>query len=208
MTIDTNTIVSVTEANQNFSRVTRIAETNGQAVIFKNNRPKYMLVDLDNSPLIDMTDDEKIDFVAARILKKYKPAFMELQNDQILKREGLAASQAHRGGDGGSIGVRYETLLESALENVFSGFGGQEFYPTREEKGARLGYALISNHAFVDGNKRISMYVMLTFLEVNGHSVGLRQRRGCRGRSGCRLRRNGLRGAVGVGAGAPCLTQF
>ena len=46
---------------------------------------------------------------------------------------------------GGSIGVRYETLLESALENVFSGFGGQEFYPTREEKGARLGYALISN---------------------------------------------------------------
>ena len=71
-------IVSVTEANQNFSRVTRIAETNGQAVIFKNNRPKYMLVDLDNSPLIDMTDDEKIDFVAARILKKYKPAFMEL----------------------------------------------------------------------------------------------------------------------------------
>ena len=80
MTIDTNTIVSVTEANQNFSRVTRIAEksANGQAVIFKNNRPKYMLVDLDNSPLIDMTDDEKIDFVAARILKKYKPAFMEL----------------------------------------------------------------------------------------------------------------------------------
>lgn len=78
MTIDTNTIVSVTEANQNFSRVTRIAEANGQAVIFKNNRPKYMLVDLDNSSLIDMTDDEKIDFVAARILKKYKPAFMEL----------------------------------------------------------------------------------------------------------------------------------
>ena len=78
MTIDTNTIVSVTEANQNFSRVTRIAETNGQAVIFKNNSPKYMLVDLDNSPLIDMTDDEKVNFVAARILKKYKPAFMEL----------------------------------------------------------------------------------------------------------------------------------
>ena len=49
MTIDTNMIVSVTEANQNFSRVTRIAETNGQAVIFKNNRPKYMLVDLDNT---------------------------------------------------------------------------------------------------------------------------------------------------------------
>ena len=78
MTIDTKTIVSVTEANQNFSRVTRIAEKNGQAVIFQNNKPKYMLVDLDVSPMIDMTDDEKIDVVAARILKKYKPAFMEL----------------------------------------------------------------------------------------------------------------------------------
>ena len=78
MTIDTNTIVSVSEANQNFSRVTRIAEKNGQAVIFKNNRPKYMLVDLDTSPVIDMTDADKIDVVAARVLKKYKPAFLEL----------------------------------------------------------------------------------------------------------------------------------
>lgn len=78
MNIDTSTIVSATEANQNFSRVTRIAEKNGQAIIFKNNRPKYMLIDLENSPIIDMTDDEKIDFVAARILKKYKSAFLEL----------------------------------------------------------------------------------------------------------------------------------
>ena len=78
MQIDTKTIVSVTEANQNFSRVTRIAEKNGQAIIFKNNRPKYMLVDLENSPMIEMSDDEKIDFVAARILKKYKAAFLEL----------------------------------------------------------------------------------------------------------------------------------
>ena len=78
MTIDTDTIVSATEANQNFSRVTRIAEKNGQAVIFKNNRPKYVLIDLENSPIIDMTEDEKIDFVAARILKKYKAAFLEL----------------------------------------------------------------------------------------------------------------------------------
>lgn len=72
---------------------------------------------------------------------------------------------------GGSIGVRDEGLLESALEAAFSGFGGVEFYPTKEEKAARLGYNLISNHAFVDGNKRIGMYVMLTFLEVNGIRV-------------------------------------
>ena len=69
---------------------------------------------------------------------------------------------------GGSIGVRDEGLLESALEGAFATFAGKEFYPTKEEKGARLGYTLISNHAFVDGNKRIGMYIMLTFLEVNG----------------------------------------
>ena len=78
MQIDTNAIVSITEANQNFSRVTRIAEKNGQAIIFKNNRPKYMVVDLENSPILELTDDEKIDIVAARILKRFKPAFEEL----------------------------------------------------------------------------------------------------------------------------------
>ena len=69
---------------------------------------------------------------------------------------------------GGSMGVRDEALLDSALEAAFAGFGDQEFYPTKEEKAARLGYTLISNHAFVDGNKRIGMYVMLSFLEMNG----------------------------------------
>ena len=69
---------------------------------------------------------------------------------------------------GGSVGVRDEGLLDSALEGVFAGFGDREFYPTKEEKGARLGYTLISNHAFVDGNKRIGVYIMLSFLEMNG----------------------------------------
>ena len=69
---------------------------------------------------------------------------------------------------GGSVGVRDEALLDSALESAFAGFGDREFYPTKEEKGARLGFALISNHAFVDGNKRIGVYVMLSFLEMNG----------------------------------------
>ena len=55
-----------------------VAEKNGQAVIFKNNRPKYMLIDLERSPVLDLTDDEKIDIVAARILKRFRPAFEEL----------------------------------------------------------------------------------------------------------------------------------
>ena len=78
MTINTNTIVSATEANQNFSRVARIADAHGQAVIFKNNRPKYILVDVDSTPYFEMTDDEKIDVVAARILKEHRAAFVEL----------------------------------------------------------------------------------------------------------------------------------
>ena len=69
---------------------------------------------------------------------------------------------------GGSAEVRDFGLLDSALEGIYQTFGGQELYPTKEEKGARLGFTLISNHAFLDGNKRIGMYVMLTFLEVNG----------------------------------------
>ena len=69
---------------------------------------------------------------------------------------------------GGGVGVRDEGLLDSALESAFAGYGDKEFYPSKEEKGARLGYTLISNHAFVDGNKRIGVYVMLSFLEMNG----------------------------------------
>ena len=78
MLINTNAIVSASEANQNFSRVARIADAQGQAVIFKNNRPKYLLVDIEATSYFDMTDDEKIDVIAARILKKFKPAFEEL----------------------------------------------------------------------------------------------------------------------------------
>lgn len=69
---------------------------------------------------------------------------------------------------GGDNGVRDFGLLDSALESVYQTFDGKELYPTKQEKGARLGYALISNHALVDGNKRIGMYVMLAFLQVNG----------------------------------------
>ncbi|MBQ3664136.1 MAG: type II toxin-antitoxin system Phd/YefM family antitoxin [Clostridia bacterium] len=78
MKIDTNTIASMTEANQNFSRVARIADCYGEAVIFKNNRPKYRLVDLEQDSELVLTDDEKIDVVAKRLLNEYRPAFLEL----------------------------------------------------------------------------------------------------------------------------------
>lgn len=69
---------------------------------------------------------------------------------------------------GGEVGLRDQALLEAALAAAFAGLADREFYPTKEEKAAKLGFDLVSNHAFLDGNKRIGMYVMLTFLEANG----------------------------------------
>jgi len=78
MNIDTNDIVTATEANQNFSRVAKLAEKKGRVVIFKNNRPKLLVIDLDTEPQIEMTEDEKLQFVAARILREHRAAFEEL----------------------------------------------------------------------------------------------------------------------------------
>ena len=74
---------------------------------------------------------------------------------------------------GGSAGIRDYNLLDAALEGAFITFDGKELYPTKEEKAAKIGFELISNHAFLDGNKRIGMYIMLTFLEVNGITLEL-----------------------------------
>ena len=90
---------------------------------------------------------------------------------KISKEKALLLHQLMAEATGGSVGVRDTALLESALESCFATFDGVDLYPTKEEKGARLGYALISNHAFVDGNKRIGIYLMLTFLEMNGIPV-------------------------------------
>lgn len=69
---------------------------------------------------------------------------------------------------GGTPGVRDEGLLESALNAPFQGFGDTEVYPSLQQKAARLGYGLVKNHPFVDGNKRIGAHAMLVFLALNG----------------------------------------
>lgn len=78
MLIDTKQVISISEANQNFSRATRIADREGSVVIFKNNKPQYMLVSLQDNSALDLTADEKIDVVAKRILQKHRKAFEEL----------------------------------------------------------------------------------------------------------------------------------
>jgi len=69
---------------------------------------------------------------------------------------------------GGSDGIRDENLLESALAAPFQTFDGQSLLPTIQQKAARLGYGLIMNHPFIDGNKRTGTHVMLTVLAMNG----------------------------------------
>ena len=69
---------------------------------------------------------------------------------------------------GGSVGVRDENLLDSAIKGINQTFGGKQLYPSKEEKAARLGFNLVANHAFIDGNKRMGMHIMILFLELNG----------------------------------------
>jgi len=72
---------------------------------------------------------------------------------------------------GGTVGIQNVGALESALAQPRHSFGGVELYPTLAEKAAALGFSLIKNHAFVDGNKRIAHAAMETFLVLNGYEL-------------------------------------
>lgn len=93
---------------------------------------------------------------------------IKFEKDKVLLLHQLLIQET-----GGSDGVRDIGLLDSAIESAYATFDGNDLYPSKEEKAAKIGFSLISNHAFVDGNKRIGMYVMLTFLEVNGINLNL-----------------------------------
>ena len=69
---------------------------------------------------------------------------------------------------GGAEGIRNMDLLDSALEAPFITFDGVSNYPTPQSKAARLAYGLVKNHPFIDGNKRIGVLAMISFLELNG----------------------------------------
>ena len=89
-----------------------------------------------------------------------------LSKRQILMLHSMLMEQS-----GGMDGLRDEGLLDSAINLPLQTFGGQELYPTILEKAARLGYGLIHNHPFVDGNKRIGTHAMLVFLDINNITV-------------------------------------
>ncbi len=88
---------------------------------------------------------------------------IKLSKEQILKLHSDLISST-----GGLDGVRDMNLLDSALASAFQSFDGEDIFPSIYQKAARLGFGIISNHPFVDGNKRIGTHVMLVFLALNG----------------------------------------
>lgn len=89
-----------------------------------------------------------------------------LKKEQIISIHSLLIKQS-----GGLDGIRDNNLLESALQSPFQTFAGEELYPTIYKKAACLCFGLVNNHSFIDGNKRIGILAMMTFLELNNMYV-------------------------------------
>ena len=78
MTIDTNTLVSITEANQNFSKVARLVDENGSALILKNNTPRYLIVEFSQAENMQTANDEDILSISKKLIDKNKEAYKVL----------------------------------------------------------------------------------------------------------------------------------
>ena len=86
MNIDINNLVSISEANQNFSKVARMVDENGAAVILKNNKPRYVLIEYSQLEKDEIVGDMEVEDVAKNILSKHMRAFEELARWKSLVR--------------------------------------------------------------------------------------------------------------------------
>lgn len=80
MTIDTNTMISITEANQNFSKVAKVVDEHGTAVILKNNVPKYLVIDFSKAEKEKVTSNEDVFAISERLIKQNKEAYEVFAN--------------------------------------------------------------------------------------------------------------------------------
>lgn len=78
MTIDTDTMISITEANQNFSKVTRLVDEHGTAVILKNNTPRYLVIDFSKAESEKIASIEDVVVVSERLIRQNMVAYKEL----------------------------------------------------------------------------------------------------------------------------------
>lgn len=95
---------------------------------------------------------------------------IKLNKEQVLKLHTQLIEAT-----GGSHGIRDENLLDSALNNPFQSFGGEELYSSIQARAAQLCFGLVKNHAMVDGNKRLGVHAMLVFLTMNGYELSYSQ---------------------------------
>lgn len=91
-----------------------------------------------------------------------------LTRDDIIQIHEMLANET-----GGSRGLKDEALLDSALQAPYQTYAGEDLYNGLVSKAAKLGHGIINNHPFVDGNKRVGVLTMLTFLEINGFRMKL-----------------------------------
>ncbi len=75
MNVDTSTLVSITEANQNFSRVARLVDEKGSAVILKNNKPRYLIINFDTINEEETASDEDVLDISRKLMKKNRKAY-------------------------------------------------------------------------------------------------------------------------------------
>ncbi|RKI85060.1 type II toxin-antitoxin system Phd/YefM family antitoxin [bacterium 0.1xD8-71] len=75
MTIDTNTMISITEANQNFSKVTKVVDEHGTAVILKNNIPRYLVIDFSRAEKEKVANSEDVFAISERLIKQNMEAY-------------------------------------------------------------------------------------------------------------------------------------
>lgn len=78
MKIDTNTMVSITEANQNFSKVARLVDEHGTAVILKNNVPRYLVIDFSKAEDDSIASDEDVSNISKKLIAQNREAYEEL----------------------------------------------------------------------------------------------------------------------------------
>ena len=75
MMVNTNNLVSITEANQNFSKVARLVDERGSAVILKNNTPRYLIIEFSQAEQLQAAEDEDVMSISARLLKQNREAY-------------------------------------------------------------------------------------------------------------------------------------
>ena len=110
--------------------------------------------------ILDQYDYQRLEIKDTSGKETYRLTYEEAMNQII------TAKKAHRNSD--LFGHEKDDSFKSSISTIYQTFGGEDLYPSIEEKGANLLYFITKNHSFSDGNKRIAAFLFIYFLEKNG----------------------------------------